>query len=134
MFFCTTLGLNLIKSVEQFQRRSYAKLSWFQSGKKGYGLQLQEDVSEGRFLIEYVGEVPVQTAYYSFFPPFCSWWWFHGTCWRRVLWCTGGTFPRERVFGVADTMFVLIPHRRFFAPFSHENLILVKTKKEQKGE
>ena len=42
---------------KQFQRRSYAKLRWFHSGKKGYGLQLQEDVTEGRFLIEYVGEV-----------------------------------------------------------------------------
>ncbi|TVU29724.1 hypothetical protein EJB05_21306 [Eragrostis curvula] len=44
-------------SNQQFQRRNYAKLRWFHSGKKGYGLQLQEDVSEGRFLIEYVGEV-----------------------------------------------------------------------------
>ncbi|RLN09371.1 uncharacterized protein C2845_PM11G07710 [Panicum miliaceum] len=44
-------------SNQKFQRRSYAKLRWFLSGKKGYGLQLQEDVTEGRFLIEYVGEV-----------------------------------------------------------------------------
>ncbi|CAO2039200.1 unnamed protein product [Urochloa humidicola] len=44
-------------SNQKFQRRSYAKLRWFHSGKKGYGLQLQEDVAEGRFLIEYVGEV-----------------------------------------------------------------------------
>lgn len=41
----------------QFQRRNYAKLKWFKCGKKGYGLQLLEDVSEGQFLIEYVGEV-----------------------------------------------------------------------------
>jgi hypothetical protein len=70
--FPTTLIL-LTKYGEQFQRRSYAKISWFHSGKKGYGLQLQEEVSEGRFLIEYVGEVPVQTAYllyFSIFPSF----------------------------------------------------------------
>uniref|UniRef100_A0ACD5YTL0 Uncharacterized protein n=1 Tax=Avena sativa TaxID=4498 RepID=A0ACD5YTL0_AVESA len=52
-------------SNQQFQRRSYAKISWFHSGKKGYGLQLQEEVSEGRFLIEYVGEVLDITAYES---------------------------------------------------------------------
>ncbi|KAF8653175.1 hypothetical protein HU200_062624 [Digitaria exilis] len=45
------------QSIDEFQRRSYAKLRWFHSGKKGFGLQLQEDVTEGRFLIEYVGEV-----------------------------------------------------------------------------
>ncbi|KAM0840806.1 hypothetical protein ACQ4PT_059408 [Festuca glaucescens] len=50
-------------SNQQFQRRSYAKISWFHSGKKGYGLELQEEVSEGRFLIEYVGEVLDITAY-----------------------------------------------------------------------
>lgn len=32
-------------------------LSWFRCGKKGYGLQVLEDISEGQFLIEYVGEV-----------------------------------------------------------------------------
>ncbi|RLM79668.1 uncharacterized protein C2845_PM12G17070 [Panicum miliaceum] len=47
------------------KRRSYSKLRWFHSGKKGYGLQLQEDVSEGRFLIEYVGEVLDITSYES---------------------------------------------------------------------
>jgi hypothetical protein len=41
----------------QFQRRNYAKLMYLRCGKKGYGLQLQEDVPAGRFLIEYVGEV-----------------------------------------------------------------------------
>lgn len=41
----------------QFQKRSYAKLKWFKCGKKGYGLQLLEDISQGQFLIEYVGEV-----------------------------------------------------------------------------
>ncbi|CAL5057754.1 unnamed protein product [Urochloa decumbens] len=50
-------------SNQKFQRRSYAKLRWFHSGKKGYGLQLQEDVAEGRFLIEYVGEVLDITSY-----------------------------------------------------------------------
>ncbi|KAL9245134.1 hypothetical protein vseg_018819 [Gypsophila vaccaria] len=44
-------------SNQQFQRRLYANLSWFRSGRKGYGLQVLEDISEGRFLIEYVGEV-----------------------------------------------------------------------------
>lgn len=44
-------------SNQQFQKRKYAHLKSFKCGKKGYGLQLQEDVSEGQFLIEYVGEV-----------------------------------------------------------------------------
>lgn len=52
-------------SNQKFQRRSYAKLRWFHSGKKGYGLQLQEDVTEGRFLTEYVGEVLDITSYES---------------------------------------------------------------------
>ncbi|KAG8059003.1 hypothetical protein GUJ93_ZPchr0002g26517, partial [Zizania palustris] len=52
-------------SNQQFQRRNYAKLSWFHYGKKGCGLQLKEDVSEGRFLIEYVGEVLDIAAYES---------------------------------------------------------------------
>uniref|UniRef100_A0A0E0CLV9 Histone-lysine N-methyltransferase n=1 Tax=Oryza meridionalis TaxID=40149 RepID=A0A0E0CLV9_9ORYZ len=52
-------------SNQQFQRRTYAKLGKFHTGKKGYGLQLKEDVSEGRFLIEYVGEVLDITAYES---------------------------------------------------------------------
>ncbi|XP_062219305.1 uncharacterized protein LOC133919077 [Phragmites australis] len=52
-------------SNQKFQRRSYAKLRWCHSGNKGYGLQLQEDVSEGRFLIEYVGEVLDITSYKS---------------------------------------------------------------------
>ncbi|XP_043719371.1 uncharacterized protein LOC122667200 [Telopea speciosissima] len=44
-------------SNQQFQKRNYAKFKCFRCGKKGYGLQLLEDVSEGQFLIEYVGEV-----------------------------------------------------------------------------
>lgn len=56
-------GFELIKFLEQFQRRTYAKLGKFHTGKKGYGLQLKEDVSEGRFLIEYVGEVVLHAAY-----------------------------------------------------------------------
>ncbi|KAG9457142.1 hypothetical protein H6P81_001650 [Aristolochia fimbriata] len=44
-------------SNQQFQKHKYAKLMWFRSGKKGYGLQLLEDVPRGNFLIEYVGEV-----------------------------------------------------------------------------
>ncbi|KAL3641217.1 hypothetical protein CASFOL_016185 [Castilleja foliolosa] len=44
-------------SNQQFRKRKYAKLKWFKSGKKGYGLQALEDISQGQFLIEYVGEV-----------------------------------------------------------------------------
>ncbi|XAR62849.1 Histone-lysine N-methyltransferase [Bertholletia excelsa] len=50
-------------SNQQFQKRKYAKLKWFRCGKKGYGLQLLEDVSKGQFLIEYVGEVLDMQAY-----------------------------------------------------------------------
>lgn len=50
-------------SNQQFQKRNYAKLKWFKCGKKGYGLQLLEDISQGRFLIEYVGEVLDLHAY-----------------------------------------------------------------------
>ncbi|KAK4370472.1 hypothetical protein RND71_009947 [Anisodus tanguticus] len=50
-------------SNQQFQKRNYAKLKCFKCGKKGYGLQLLENVSEGQFLIEYVGEVLDMHAY-----------------------------------------------------------------------
>ncbi|VFQ74434.1 unnamed protein product [Cuscuta campestris] len=50
-------------SNQQFQKRNYTNLKWFKCGKKGYGLQLLEAVSEGRFLIEYVGEVLDMNAY-----------------------------------------------------------------------
>uniref|UniRef100_A0A1D1Y970 Histone-lysine N-methyltransferase ASHH2 n=3 Tax=Anthurium amnicola TaxID=1678845 RepID=A0A1D1Y970_9ARAE len=50
-------------SNQQFQKRKYAKFKWFRCGKKGFGLQLLEDVSEGEFLIEYVGEVLDLAAY-----------------------------------------------------------------------
>ncbi|VFQ94966.1 unnamed protein product [Cuscuta campestris] len=50
-------------SNQQFQKRNYTNLKWFKCGKKGYGLQLLEAVSEGRFLIEYVGEVLDMDAY-----------------------------------------------------------------------
>ncbi|XP_017252162.1 histone-lysine N-methyltransferase ASHH2 [Daucus carota subsp. sativus] len=50
-------------SNNQFQKRKYAKLKCFRSGKKGYGLQLLEDIHEGQFLIEYVGEVLDMHAY-----------------------------------------------------------------------
>lgn len=50
-------------SNHQFQKRKYAKLKCFPCGKKGYGLQLQEDIPKGRFLIEYVGEVLDMPAY-----------------------------------------------------------------------
>lgn len=50
-------------SNQQFQRRKYAKLGKFQCGKKGYGLKLLEDISKGKFLTEYVGEVLDMPAY-----------------------------------------------------------------------
>ncbi|KAK9049221.1 hypothetical protein SSX86_031812 [Deinandra increscens subsp. villosa] len=50
-------------SNQQFQKRKYSKLKCFPSGKKGFGLQLQEDIPKGRFLIEYVGEVLDMLAY-----------------------------------------------------------------------
>ncbi|KAF3640375.1 putative premnaspirodiene oxygenase-like [Capsicum annuum] len=50
-------------SNQQFQKRNYARLKSFKCGKKGYGLQLLENVSEGQFLIEYVGEVLDMHAY-----------------------------------------------------------------------
>ncbi|KAK9270427.1 hypothetical protein L1049_026006 [Liquidambar formosana] len=48
---------------QQFQKRKYANLKWFRCGRKGYGLQLLEDISKGQFLIEYVGEVLDLHAY-----------------------------------------------------------------------
>ncbi|KAK3009978.1 hypothetical protein RJ639_012833, partial [Escallonia herrerae] len=50
-------------SNQQFQKRKYAKLKCFKCGKKGYGLQLQEDLPKGQFLIEYVGQVLDMHAY-----------------------------------------------------------------------
>lgn len=50
-------------SNQQFQKRKYSKLKCFPCGKKGFGLQLQEDIPKGRFLIEYVGEVLDMHAY-----------------------------------------------------------------------
>ncbi|KAL5699503.1 [histone H3]-lysine(4) N-trimethyltransferase [Ranunculus cassubicifolius] len=50
-------------SNQQFQKRKYAKLESVRCGKKGYGLHLLESVSQGDFLIEYVGEVLDLNAY-----------------------------------------------------------------------
>ncbi|KAK7275604.1 hypothetical protein RIF29_16723 [Crotalaria pallida] len=50
-------------SNQQFQKRKYASLNWYKCGKKGYGLKVLEDISEGEFLIEYVGEVLDVHAY-----------------------------------------------------------------------
>ncbi|KAE9603949.1 putative histone-lysine N-methyltransferase chromatin remodeling SET family [Lupinus albus] len=50
-------------SNQQFQKREYASLNWFKCGKKGYGLKALEDIAEGQFLIEYVGEVLDMHAY-----------------------------------------------------------------------
>jgi len=44
----------------QFQKRKYAKMQWLRCGKKGYGLQVLDDVSKGGFIIEYVGEVMLE--------------------------------------------------------------------------
>ncbi|KAL8467061.1 hypothetical protein ACS0TY_035953 [Phlomoides rotata] len=44
-------------SNQQFQKRIHAKLKWFKCGKKGFGLLGLQDISEGQFVIEYVGEV-----------------------------------------------------------------------------
>jgi len=43
--------------ILQFQKRNYAEMTWERCGKKGFGLRLDEDISRGQFLIEYVGEV-----------------------------------------------------------------------------
>ncbi|KAH6785799.1 hypothetical protein C2S51_038254 [Perilla frutescens var. frutescens] len=50
-------------SNQQFQKRLYAKLKWLRCGRKGFGLQALQDISEGQFLIEYVGEVLDVHAY-----------------------------------------------------------------------
>ncbi|KAE9587204.1 putative histone-lysine N-methyltransferase chromatin remodeling SET family [Lupinus albus] len=50
-------------SNQQFQKRKYASLNWFKCGKKGYGLKALEDIAEGQFLIEYVGQVLDMHAY-----------------------------------------------------------------------
>lgn len=50
-------------SNQQFQKRKYANMQWLRCGKKGYGLQVLEDVSKGGFIIEYVGEVLDMPAY-----------------------------------------------------------------------
>ncbi|KAF7140873.1 hypothetical protein RHSIM_Rhsim06G0088400 [Rhododendron simsii] len=50
-------------SNQQFQKRKYANLNRVRCGKKGYGLETKEDIREGRFLIEYVGEVLDMQAY-----------------------------------------------------------------------
>ncbi|CAI0395754.1 unnamed protein product [Linum tenue] len=50
-------------SNQQFQKQTYAKMKWDRCGKKGFGLRMQEDISKGHFLIEYVGEVLDMRAY-----------------------------------------------------------------------
>ncbi|CAK7346920.1 unnamed protein product [Dovyalis caffra] len=50
-------------SNQQFQKRNYAQMTWERCGKKGFGLRLEEDISRGQFLIEYVGEVLDVHAY-----------------------------------------------------------------------
>ncbi|KAJ4843956.1 hypothetical protein Tsubulata_021347 [Turnera subulata] len=50
-------------SNQQFQKRSYARMKWDRCGKKGFGLRMEDDISKGHFLIEYVGEVLDVHAY-----------------------------------------------------------------------
>lgn len=45
----------------QFQNRTYAPISMYRCGKKGFGLRLVGAVSKGSFIIEYVGEVSHHT-------------------------------------------------------------------------
>ena len=42
---------------QQFQRRSYAKIKLLLTKNKGWGVIADEDIDEGQFVIEYVGEV-----------------------------------------------------------------------------
>lgn len=57
-------GYNLYAIIWlQFQKRKYANLNRVRCGKKGYGLETKEDIREGRFLIEYVGEVTFATSF-----------------------------------------------------------------------
>lgn len=44
-------------SNQRFQTRDYANVSVFKTAKKGYGLRANVDISAGRFIYEYVGEV-----------------------------------------------------------------------------
>lgn len=57
--FCNDVSYYQIKFSVclQFQKRTHAKLKWFRCGKKGFGLLGLQDISEGQFVIEYVGEV-----------------------------------------------------------------------------
>ncbi|KAH7387091.1 hypothetical protein KP509_16G004500 [Ceratopteris richardii] len=50
-------------SNQRFQKQSYKKVAFFQCGKKGFGLQVLENVPKGDFILEYVGEVLNSTAY-----------------------------------------------------------------------
>jgi hypothetical protein len=48
----------------RFQKRSYPKLKVVDAGAKGFGILAAESISEGQFVIEYVG------AQSSFIRPF----------------------------------------------------------------
>lgn len=59
-------GYNLYATIRlQFQKRKYANLNRVRCGKKGYGLETKEAIREGRFLIEYVGEVTFATSFWN---------------------------------------------------------------------
>jgi len=60
VFFCLILVYFIIL---QFQKHNYAKMTWDRCGKKGFGLRLEEDITRGQFLIEYVGEVTFNFMY-----------------------------------------------------------------------
>ncbi|GLJ25256.1 hypothetical protein SUGI_0483490 [Cryptomeria japonica] len=50
-------------SNQQFQKRLYAEVKLLRCGRKGFGLQVLQEVTKGLFIIEYVGEVLDMQAY-----------------------------------------------------------------------
>ncbi|KAH9308305.1 hypothetical protein KI387_036216, partial [Taxus chinensis] len=50
-------------SNQQFQKRLYAEVRLLRCGKKGFGLQVLQEIPKGLFIIEYVGEVLDMQAY-----------------------------------------------------------------------
>lgn len=51
----STCGKNC--SNQRFQKKQYAEVTVFQTEKKGYGLRADQELSEGQFIYEYIGEV-----------------------------------------------------------------------------
>ncbi|KAL3124128.1 hypothetical protein niasHT_004717 [Heterodera trifolii] len=42
---------------KRFQKREYAEIELFYTGAKGWGMRAKQDITQGQFIIEYVGEV-----------------------------------------------------------------------------